>query len=86
MLRLLRLFRKWRAFATHIQNMDLRKTDLEELRSYRVTTLEDRLYDACKKKLFTEFSEGRASKDFCDGYLTALSSHRGLSMKKGLEE
>lgn len=85
-MRLFKLFLKWRKFATHIQSFELKKTDVEELRSYRNTTLEDRLYDACKKKLFTEFSEGKATKDFCDGYLTALSSHRGLSMKKGLDD
>ncbi|MBZ4283888.1 hypothetical protein LAJ55_13845, partial [Streptococcus pneumoniae] len=80
MFKLIREFLVYKKFVTSITKFtDVKKIDLEEARSYRNERTEDAIYDACKRKLFTEFTNGQADKRYAEGFMAAIAVHSGYN-------
>ena len=83
MFKLIREFLRYKKFVTSIGKFsDVKKIDLEEARSYRNERTEDTIYDACKRRLFNEFTNGQADKRYSEGFMAALAIHSGLTSKR----
>jgi hypothetical protein len=83
MFKLIREFLAYKRYVTSITKFtDVKKIDLEEARSYRNERTEDAIYDACKRKLFNEFTNGLADKRYAEGFMQALAVHSGYTSKR----
>ena len=73
----------WKEFVSDCGDFSkMEEADLKELRNYRSKRLELLVYNKLKRKLFKDFSEGRASPDYVDGFLAALASHHSITSLK----